>query len=92
MQKFSGLAYIEIAIANAYGHGLDKKLWEERIEWATDYLESGTKQENLDACAEGDEPLLMRNAINAYYNAIEHKPTGFLMSLDATASGKCVPL
>ena len=87
MQKFSGLNYIRIAIANAYGNGLDKKLWDERIEWSKRELSLHTKAQMFYICGTSDEPLLMRNAVNAYYDAVNGKETGFIMGLDATASG-----
>lgn len=85
MTEFSGLEYILIAISNAFG--MDKDLWEDRLDWATKKLRSRNRAGMYLLCEHADEPLLMRNAINAYYDAIEGKPTGFLMSLDATASG-----
>ncbi len=66
MQLLSGLEYILVAIANAYGNGMDKKVWNERIAWARTVI-NATNKKGLFATA--DEPLLMRNALNAYHDA-----------------------
>lgn len=82
MDKFTPVEYIKIAIANAYG--LDKETWELRLKWFNETLALG----NIQACvARAAEPLLMQKAVNAYEDAMNDVPTGFLMNLDATASG-----
>ena len=35
MQKFNGVDYLKIDIANHYG--LDKKLWDERLAWVNEH-------------------------------------------------------
>jgi len=82
MQKFTGLEYIKIAIANAAGN--DKMTWDERIQWTDTLFKYGNVP---GAISEADEPLLMQKGINAYHDAIAGTPTGFIMGLDATASG-----
>lgn len=86
MQTFTGIEYIKIAIANAYGNGMDKEIWSKRITWAGMLLTCSKITIN-EIIAEADEPLLMRNALNAYADAMLGNGTGFVMSLDATASG-----
>lgn len=66
-----------IAIANHAGK--DKLTWSERMDWAS-------KQPNFDDI-EWDEPILGRKAIRALKASQEGKPTGYVMSLDATSSG-----
>jgi len=84
MQTFTGLEYIKIAIANA--RGMDKETWNKRITWAADFLAKGPVEQSFEIdCA--DEPLLMQKAINAHRDAIAGVATGFIMGLDATASG-----
>lgn len=79
MQKFSGLQYLAIDIANHAG--LDKASWEERLKWVKEHfdeLESFTP----------DDPktkFLYIKAVNALRNITE--PTGFVMALDSTNSG-----
>ena len=82
MQKFTGLEYLKIAIAN--GYGLDKKSWKERIDWVD------ANRPNLSLLAKdgkADEPCLMLGAIEALNKAEKGLPTGYPISLDATSSG-----
>jgi len=80
MTKFTGIEYIKIDIANQFG--LDKINWNNRIEFVNankDKLETITELAN--------EPILFAKAVRAYRDAQNHIPTGFIMGLDATASG-----
>lgn len=81
MQHFSGRDYIKIDIANQWG--LDKKPWNERIEWVND---NDKVLESLDTKA--DKPLLYMKAVRAHRKAQQGIPTGFIMGLDATNSGR----
>jgi len=85
MQKFTPLQYIAIATANAYG--LDKETWQTRLDW----FDANIDPENIitlaDKLDEAKEPILMEKAINAFNDALDRKPTGFLANFDATASG-----
>jgi hypothetical protein len=69
---------LKIAIANHAGH--DKMTWSDRIDWFD-------KQNDQFETADWDEPILGRKAINAYQDTINGESTGYVMSLDATASG-----
>lgn len=81
MQKFTGLEYVKINIANHFG--LDKLTWKERIDWVNSH-----EIEQLYAMVpDADEPMLMLKGINALEDALDGIPTGFIMGLDATASG-----
>jgi DNA-directed RNA polymerase len=84
MQQISPIDYIKISIANAYG--LDKLSWDNRIHWAEQVLANKPTRVQ-DFINSADEPLLMEKGINAYYDANNGEPTGFIMGLDATASG-----
>ncbi len=76
--------YILIDISNQYG--LDKENWEPRLAWANDLV--NLKADDIDrAIFEADEPILMRKALRAYKSAMNRKTTGFMVGLDATASG-----
>ncbi|MGV8863264.1 MAG: DNA-directed RNA polymerase [Pseudomonas sp.] len=80
MKHFTGLEYLYIDIANAYG--LDKEIWEHRINWAThrmDTLETHTK--------EAEEPAQYLAAVKALRDTQAGLPTGYMCGLDATASG-----
>lgn len=80
MQTFTGWQYLLIDCANQFG--LDKKLFEERIQWATDHLDQ------LEALAEkaDNQPLYLK-AVQAIRKAQKGVPTGHLVGFDATCSG-----
>lgn len=80
MQTFTGLEYIKIDVANSFGHG--KLTWDQRIQWF-DHNEPNLTGMDQDA----EEPILYRKGLRAYHNALQGVPTGFMMGLDATASG-----
>ena len=83
MQEFTGYEYIKIAIANAYG--LDKLTWEERIDWVDGIV---SRNQNLITYAtNAKEPMQFIKAVNALRDAEQSIPTGYIMGLDATASG-----
>ena len=76
-QVVTNLDNLKIAIA---GHaGQDKLTWSERINWFNQQL-------NLDVDT-FDEPILGSKAIQAYLDSKKGIPTGYTMSIDATASG-----
>ncbi len=80
MQEFTGKEYLKIDIANHYG--LDKKNWNQRLEWFDeheDVLESLVK--------EADEPAEYYAAVLAYREMQKGNPIGYLISLDSTSSG-----
>ncbi len=86
MQEFTGLEYIKIDIANQFG--LDKETWNHRLQVIDDNLmEHGGTRGLYQAVNDADEPILMLKAITALEDALAGNPTGFVMSLDATASG-----
>lgn len=80
MKQFSGIDYLRIDIANQYG--LDKEIWDKRIQWVLDndyVLEAITHS--------ADKPLLYAKAVRAYRTVQQGKPTNFIMALDSTGSG-----
>ena len=77
---FTGIEYIKIAAANEFGK--DKLSWQDRIYWFDYNLSNLTS-----LVSKAANPFLYTKAINAYGNAVLGKPTGYIMSLDATASG-----
>lgn len=86
MQKFTPYEYVLIAIANA--NGMDKNTWDERLAWSDNFVKLSYKDQ-LDyadnECSE--EPILMAKAINAHSEILKGNETGFMVNLDATASG-----
>lgn len=87
MDKFTPYEYVLIAIANA--NGMDKNTWDERLSWADSFVINNTFKQQLEfaknECEE--EPILMAKAIKALNDIEKGLPTGFLVNLDATASG-----
>ena len=80
MQQFTGLEYLKIDIANAFG--LDKESWSTRIEWVDNaYL----MLENMIETA--NEPMLYLKAVKALRKTEAGLPSGHAMMLDATSSG-----
>lgn len=80
MMKFTGLDYIKIAIANAFG--LDKETWDTRLAWVNN--NTLVLNQYISSAA---EPLLYEKAVLAYREALDGIPSHFAMSLDSTASG-----
>ena len=80
MQHFTGYQYLLIDIANAFG--LDKMLFEERIQWATEHL---GELESLADKAE-TKPLYLK-AVQALRKAQKGIPSGHLVGFDACCSG-----
>lgn len=82
MMTFTGFQYLLIDAANQFG--LDKLLFEERIQWGMDNLA------NLEALADQGEaktkPLYVK-AVQAIRKAQAGIPTGHLVGFDASCSG-----
>lgn len=81
MEYFSGEDYLKIAVANHYG--LDKKLWQERIE----FTEGNSIDSLYKLSQEAEEPVLMRKAIRALEASMNDQPVTLPVALDATQSG-----
>lgn len=80
LQKFSGRDYLKIDIANSFG--LDKKSWDDRIDWF-DENESNLYQ----LVPQAEEAALFYAGITAWDKAKTDQPSGYPISLDATCSG-----
>ena len=80
MRQFTAWEYLMIDVANQFG--LDKKLFEERIEWAQTNID---KLEELAVHAE-TKPLYHK-AVMAIRKVQQGKPTGHMVGLDASCSG-----
>jgi hypothetical protein len=80
MQTFTGLEYLKIDIANSYG--LDKLNWDDRIAWFD------ANEADLDTLrTSAKEPAMFYAGCKAYADVLAGKPIGYMINLDATASG-----
>lgn len=80
MIQFTGFEYLLIDVANQFG--LDKLLFEERIDWArTNLADLETKAANAD-----NKPLYIK-AVMAIRKAQQGVPTGHLVGFDGVCSG-----
>lgn len=80
MQQFTGFEYLLIDLANNYG--LDKLTWDERLEWARK-----SKIDSQDFLYKAENPALYAAGLKAIEKAKAGEPSGYGISLDATASG-----
>lgn len=80
MKTYTGAEYLAIDLANHYG--LDKLLFEERIQWVKDNF-----HHLLDLVDEADEPELYYKAVLNFYKAAKGEATGHMVALDAICSG-----
>lgn len=84
MQKqYTPFEWICIDIANQ--NGLDKKLFEERVQWVKDHM----NQLMVLATETKERPLYVK-AVMAMQKAMRGQPTGHLVGLDATCSGMSI--
>lgn len=80
MEKFTGIEYVKIDIANQFG--LDRLKWHDRIHWVNN------NRPDLESMIETSEkPLLFGKALRALAAAEQGIKFRFNMGLDATASG-----
>lgn len=84
MQNYTGWQWLLIDAANQYGH--DKKLFEERIEWAESMIAQGPGYLELKAPMAETKPLYIK-AVMAIRKAQQGIPTGHMVGVDATCSG-----
>jgi hypothetical protein len=80
MQRFSGLQYLKIDIASNFG--LDKSTWDERLDWFDQHRDC-----LMEMLATAETPALYYAGVKAYEAALAAQPSGYPVSLDATASG-----
>lgn len=79
METFTGLQYLKMDIASSYG--LDKANWDVRLKW---FEENQHQLHELRKKAEN--PALYFAGIKAWEDVQAGKPSGYPISLDATAS------
>ena len=96
-ETFTGIEYLLIDIANNCGK--DKLTFKERIDWFNTNIKNiinkdTANQEILEFIKEinPEEPELTFAGIQAYINYLNNVSSGYMISFDATASGKIMPL
>lgn len=80
--EFTNWEYLLIELANQYGHGLDKAIYQDRIEFIRENLDI---LEQLEATAE--TPNMFIRAVIWLRKAQANEPTRSVIGFDATASG-----
>ncbi|WP_269519490.1 DNA-directed RNA polymerase [Alteromonas sp. BMJM2] len=81
MELFTGKQYVKIALANAFG--LDKELFQTRLDW----VETKSMDELHALVHDADEPAIYLGALLALEDAEAGRPSGFMVGLDACSSG-----
>ncbi|ENO7683835.1 DNA-directed RNA polymerase [Acinetobacter baumannii] len=80
MKEFTGIEYLAIDLANHYG--LDKDLFEDRIQWVKN------NWSNLESFADkADAPFLYKKSVINIRRVAQGQPSGHMVALDATCSG-----
>lgn len=89
MQTFSPIDYLKIDVANNFDGDLDKKDWDQRIDWfnqnetmLTDILSGNDK-----VLKTAEEPALVYAGMKAFKAAEAGEASGYPVSLDACSSG-----
>jgi DNA-dependent RNA polymerase len=86
MQKFTGAQYLKIDIASNFG--LDKKTWNQRINWFDEHQKQIEDPKAVqDLIKQADEPALFAAGVRAWNLCKQGMPSGYPISLDATSSG-----
>lgn len=80
MQEFTPKQYMKIDIANSFG--LDKKNWDERLQWFEE-----NEPNLLSKLSEAENPAMYYAGVKAWDDVKAGRSTGYPISLDATSSG-----
>lgn len=81
-QELTGLEYLEADIACKFDKTLEKKNWNDRIEFFR------TNRELISTGKDASNPVGLLAALNAYKDTVEEgKPTGYMISIDSSNSG-----
>lgn len=84
MQMFTGWQYLLIDVANNHFSGLDKKTFDERLDWVNANLDR--LEEEAEDRTWKERPMYLK-ACMAVRTAQEGKPTGHMVGFDAICSG-----
>lgn len=79
-QKFTGREYLKIDIASNFG--LEKSSWDDRLTW---FDQNEPVLHEL--LPQAEEPALYFAGVKAWEETKAGRPTGYMISLDATSSG-----
>lgn len=79
-ESFTGKQYIKIDVASNFG--LDKAKWQDRIAWF-----DKNESQLFEMVNQAEEPALFYAGAKAWEDAKAGRPTGYMISLDATSSG-----
>jgi hypothetical protein len=82
--QYTGLEYLKIDIASNFSSKLEKCNFEDRIQW---FNENEPKLNNIALIKEASNPNLYQAGVNAYQKYLKKESSGYLISLDASASG-----
>ena len=80
-QEFTGRQYLQMDIAMNFGH--DKSNWDVRLAWFEKH-----KDCLLDMLPQAETPALYYAGVMAWQDTLKGIPSGYPISLDATASGQ----
>ena len=80
MQKFTGMQYLQIDIANKFG--LDKQDWDIRLDWF-----NKNQEKLLSLVPQAKEPAIFYAGVQAWNQAKQGLEIGYPISLDACSSG-----
>lgn len=84
IKQYTGLEYLKIDIASNFSSKLEKLNFENRIEW---FDENEPKLDNIALIKEASNPNLYQAGVFAYKKYLKKEQSGYLISLDACASG-----
>jgi hypothetical protein len=82
MDMLSGMDYLEAEIVCKKNKSFEKKTWKERI---SEFDGLWIYDESI--YNKASDPIGLRAGIEAYRDMLEGKPSGYMISLDATSSG-----
>lgn len=82
--QYTGLEYLKIDIASNFSSKLEKLNFEDRISW---FNENEPKLDTVTLVKEASNPNLYQAGVFAYKKYLKKEKSGYLISLDASASG-----
>jgi hypothetical protein len=89
MQKFSPIDYLKIDVANNFDGDLDKRDWDQRIDWfnQNEGMLTSILTGNDKVLKTAEEPALVYAGMKAFKAAEAGEASGYPVSLDACSSG-----